>query len=143
MKITADRKKRLVSLFLSILLTAGLFASCGGETEAPTTEQTSTSTEEAPDAETDYLETLPTATYNGETFTLIGEDTAQRPNFDIGESNGDAFNDILFNRRITVENQYDIVIEQKKPLFLRSDGGARVLLRTLGQGGQPRAAHPA
>lgn len=114
MKTAADRRKRLVSLFTALLLTAGLLASCGGETGSALTEQTAAPAEEALQAaETDYLETLPADTYNGETFTLIGEDTAQRPNFDIGESTGDAFNDILFNRRITVENQYDIVIEQK------------------------------
>ena len=114
MKERHTRKKQLTALILAALLTGSAFVSCGGsETETMPAEQNTARTETPPTPETDYLETLPQTGYAGETFTIIGEDTAQRPNFDQGESTGDAFNDVLFHRRILVENLYDIVIEQK------------------------------
>lgn len=109
-------KIRLCSLFLALLLTVGAAASCGKSDPEPGTPGTQTppETQALEETETvDYLETLPKDKYDGKSFSVIGEDTTQRPNFDIGETNGDAFNDTLFNRRITVENLYDIVIEQK------------------------------
>ncbi|MBQ3591698.1 MAG: hypothetical protein II979_07125, partial [Clostridia bacterium] len=92
-------KNRLTALFLAMLLTGGTFVSCGGsETETMPAEQNTARTETPPTPETDYLETLPQTGYAGETFTNIGEDTAQRPNFDQGDSTGDAYNDVLFHR---------------------------------------------
>ncbi len=116
MKTTHIFNKKRFCLLLALLLLAGTVSSCSDtDTEdvssdvQPTQEETAAIEETE---ETDYLETLPTDQYDGKTFTIIGEDTTQRPNFDIGESTGDAFNDALFNRRTTVENMYDIVIEQ-------------------------------
>ena len=114
MRAFHTHKNRLTALFLVMLLTGSIFVSCGGaETETVAADQSGAQTEAPPTVETDYLETLPQTQYEGETFTIIGEDTAQRPNFDQGESTGDAFNYVLFNRRILTENLYDIVIEQK------------------------------
>jgi len=116
MKNACSNGTGLYCLILSVLLVVGLFSSCGGtEPESVPSESPASSETQVPEETetTDYLENLPTKKYDGKTFTIIGEDTVQRPNFDTGESTGDIFNDAMFNRRITVENLYDLVIEQK------------------------------
>ena len=122
MKTFQNIKQRGIVLLLALLILSTTFASCGSDpAEAPSAEtagsagaaETTGSIETAEETETDYLETLSASGFGGETFTIIGEDTTQRPNFDLGESTGDAFNDVLFSRRTTIENLYDISIEQK------------------------------
>ncbi len=116
MKATHTRMSRQLCLFLALILSVGAFASCGSSSPESVPSETQASSEIKSPEETetaDYLETLPAGKYDGKTFSIIAEDTTQRPNFDIGETTGDAFNDSLFDRRITVENLYDIVIEQK------------------------------
>lgn len=64
----------------------------------------------APD-EPYYLDTLTDDRYDGTTFTMIAEDTDQRPNFDHGSINGDTINDAIYERKIALEDRYGITIE--------------------------------
>ena len=80
----------------------------GGDTPSGNgTEATDTT---APD-EPYYLDTLTDERFDGTTFTMIAEDTDQRPNFDSDTVNGDTVNDAIYNRKITIEDRYGINIE--------------------------------
>ena len=58
-----------------------------------------------------YLDTLTDQRFDGTTFTMIAEDTDQRPNFDNDTVNGNTINDAIYNRKITLEDRYGINIE--------------------------------
>ena len=121
---------------LAILLTLAMlvsFAACadnGSDTPQDTSAasgtdiggsaaNTSDSSDNAPaegteEAVTDapyYLDTLTDQRFDGITFTMIAEDTDQRPNFDNDTVNGNTINDAIYNRKITVEDRYGINIE--------------------------------
>lgn len=65
---------------------------------------------DAPD-EPYYLDTLTDQRFDGITFTMIAEDTDQRPNFDCGTITGDTVNDAIYNRKAVLEDRYGIKIE--------------------------------
>ena len=83
--------------------------SSGNDTAAGTGES-GTDAPDAPDTPY-YLDTLTDKRYDGVTFTMIAEDTDQRPNFDVDTINGDTVNDAIYNRKITLEDRYGITIE--------------------------------
>lgn len=65
---------------------------------------------DAPD-EPYYLDTLTDQRFDGTTFTMIAENTEQRPNFDNDTVTGDTINDAIYNRKIAIEDRYGITIE--------------------------------
>ena len=58
-----------------------------------------------------YLDTLTDERFDGTTFTMIAEDTDQRPNFDSDTINGDTVNDAIYNRKVAIEDRYGIMVE--------------------------------
>lgn len=75
-------------------------------------ETTAAGGEETPAPEAPYyLDTLTDQRFEGTTFTIIAEDTDQRPNFDCGTATGNNVNDAIYERRILLEERYGITIE--------------------------------
>lgn len=57
-----------------------------------------------------YLDKLPANNYEEATFTILAQHMSTRPNFSIGELNGDVLNDALYNRETELEVRYNIDI---------------------------------
>jgi len=102
--------KRISALLVAVLmlLSAVSCASGGNETTPAATDTTEAVTTAAP--EPYYLDTLSDKTFNGTTFTMIAEDTEQRPNFCAQEETGNVINDVVYKRQTALENRYKIKI---------------------------------
>lgn len=126
---TMKKPYKLFALVLSLIMLLCSALSCANNSEA-TQETTvadgpsgavtdagvgdgSVSAEEQTTAlpEAYYLDELTDARFEGTTFTMIAEDTDQRPNFDCNEVNGDTVNDAIHERRLALEDRYGITVE--------------------------------
>ncbi len=106
--------KKFFSLSLACLLllcAVGCSTPTDGTTETTSGNVTTTAPATTAAPEPYYLDTLTDARYDGVTFTMIGEDTAQRPNFSSGELNGDVINDSVYKRQSMLEDRYGLTIE--------------------------------
>ncbi|MCR5264821.1 MAG: hypothetical protein K6D94_13160 [Clostridiales bacterium] len=107
--------KRVLSLALASLIAASCFASCGqagdGSPENGPNEAVQTqAAETAEETEPSYLETLGQKDFGGEKYIITVSQAGDLPCF-AGELNGEVVNDALYNRDRSVENAYNIVIE--------------------------------
>ncbi len=120
MKTNATR--RIISLLLSVLMTAPLFVSCAeteekSETGAVTGSVTSTDetadgteTEESETTRADIPDNLPEGLkFDGDTINVYHFGDSNTQNYDtIGELGGDVVLDAVYNRNITVEERLDV-----------------------------------
>ena len=97
-------KKHIASLLLIAML-ASFAASCGEA--APAADTTAADTTEA-EVTTSYLDTLPSTTYAGKTFTILGPYHASRTTFAAEEETGEPVNDALWRRDREVEERLEI-----------------------------------
>ncbi len=115
------RKQISILLLLSILLSNASMTACGGGTETTgeitaTSEnvagETVTETTEPKDsleARLDVSDALPEANFNGNTFTICGDD-ACTAYYTSEEETGETVNDSIFRRNMTVEERYNVKI---------------------------------
>ena len=108
-------KFKLLSFLLAIVMLAAVTASCGsGDTgdnaDTNSNDQPSNEAETTTEAEVYYLDTIPKEDYAGASFTIFAQHMPTRPNFSIGELNGDVLNDALYNRITELEVRYNIDI---------------------------------
>ena len=113
---------KTMSLILALMLLLTIFIACG---DTPLTDAADTTTsanngeavEEATETTFNYDPGLPSADYEGRTFTILTKAVATYT--DWGETsiwteaeNGDAVNDAIYQRNRSVEEAYNIVIKE-------------------------------
>jgi hypothetical protein len=108
-------KLKPLSFLLVILMISVFIASCGSNNTGDTSttnsgEQQVNAAETTAEAQVYYLDTIPKEDYDGATFTIFAQHMPTRPNFSIGELNGDILNDALYNRITDLEVRYNIDI---------------------------------
>ena len=97
--------KNRTAYLLLISMLASFAASCGEA--APAADTTAADTTEA-EVTTSYLDTLPSTTYAGKTFTILGPYHASRTTFAAEEETGEPVNDALWKRDREVEERLEI-----------------------------------
>ena len=105
---------RITSLLLAALMLLSTVSCASGGNETKDTDPTNAVTTEpettaAP--EPYYLDVLSDKTFDGTTFTMIGEDYEQRPNFCQEEMTGNVINDVVYERHMALETRYKVNIE--------------------------------
>ena len=108
-------KFKLLSFLLVIVMISVIIASCGsGDTgndaDTNSNDQSANEVETTPEEQVYYLDTIPKEDYEGASFTIFAQHMPTRPNFSIGELNGDVLNDALYNRITELEVRYNINI---------------------------------
>ena len=105
--------KRISALLLAVLMLLSAVSCASGGDDTTTDPADANTTEEVTTAEPEvyYLDALSDKTFGGTTFTMVGEDYEQRPNFCQGEMTGNVINDVVYERQMALEQRYDIKIE--------------------------------
>ena len=105
---------KFISFIIAMILVSVMILSCSSDSNVNDNVNTggvnNDSAEVTTEEEVYYLETLPTENYEGATFTIFAQHMPTRPNFSLGELNGDVLNDALYNREIELEVKYNIDI---------------------------------
>jgi hypothetical protein len=94
----------------SVLVCGFTLFSCASQSENENAATDTVQVTETTAAETEYLDTLPKTNFEGAEFNIIAQHMATRPNFSLGELNGDVLNDALYERERTIEELYNVVI---------------------------------
>jgi ABC-type sugar transport system, periplasmic component len=117
---THTQTKRLISLLLALLILSAA-VSCGdntGKTGTDTTSGINSSVEESTTTEKPAVTCdLPATDWKGQNFCVLGEENTaytQFSNFEITADglNGEAVNDAIYNRNLSVETKYNVKISQ-------------------------------
>ena len=116
------KKTRILSLILAGLMIGGSFISCSdnqveeSDTTPSVESDSSETTADAEETGTHYYNDIPAEDYEGWTFSITSNGTPGDTNVcyvTIEEVNGDEFNDSLYNRRISMEDKFNIKITDK------------------------------
>ncbi len=123
--------KKLTTMLLLIAMLLPL-ASCGGTTEETTGTSETTATETVAETETELTTELPDTDWGGQVFTGLGLDHQKYDQFDnfeidVEELNGEVVNDAIYNRNLTLEQRYNVVIAQHLESSLSSNAPVEVL----------------
>ncbi len=106
------KKKSVIScIFAALILLPGTSCSSApaGTPEDSTSAPDTTPITEAPQVY--YLDELSDRTFDGVTFSMVGESTEQRPNFCEEEYTGVTINDAVYERQMALESRYGISVE--------------------------------
>jgi len=110
------KKNRLISLFLASILMSAAMTACGGDDTgtADTTPDTVGSAAETEPVEDDIFsqrlrenDNLPEKDFGGRTFRLLNDGHAGS----FAEQDGDVVNDAIYSRNLTVQERFNITLE--------------------------------
>ncbi len=108
--------KKLTTILLLLAMLLPL-ASCGKAAEETAVSTETAAAETIVETETELTTELPEKDWGGQVFTVLGNDNQTYDQFDnfeidVEELNGEVVNDAIYNRNLSVEQLYNVSIQQ-------------------------------
>ncbi len=119
------KTKKLVCLFLALVLSTTALFSCGGDTVETTADTTPADTTPVEtETEDPWLDDLPEGMdFGGRTVTILSRVETEKNEFVVEELTGDVINDAIFNRNLGLESRLKVKIANTE---ITGDDGAGI-----------------